>query len=326
MGNRKNRNIKKKTKKCNKKKMSGGDLSVKDKSSRKLQSSKHRSSGQFKSSSRKQWKIIQQSVKVKTALKNLYNLQPKNEIEFLGFKFKFHDLGKKNEKLWYPEKYNDISSVNQSCRWGISKEYFNEVTDRNFGGKYLITVECHDSYYEEDFLQGFIIAKDVETDKDGIYLALVCASEIEYWSDEVNGMVRVKLRLGEILQTILMTYCHKKKNIKNIYLEAANKGLVNYYRKFGYNIFKADKADKKNCEYNKIEQEFKGYKKGVEDFIEEKGIKTAGHGILMRSCNFNVVDTQEITTSNLMKSGILKDLETDKDGKLKHKKTICNGS
>ena len=64
----------------------------------------------------------------------------------------------------------------------------------------------------------------------------------------------------------------------------------------------------------------------VEDFIEENRINTAGHGILMRLCNFNVVDTQEITTSNLMKSGILKDLETDKDGKLKHKKTICNGS
>jgi len=222
----------------------------------------------------------------KNELSQLFQLKPGEIQSFLGFYFEFlTDLGEFQQIL--------KDNFTEACRWSIDDSFFkNALKD----SKYVIVVWCIDSDNDKG-VKGFIFGKDAKNDDEGVYINLVCASEMFYIeNNNSNNYVKINYKLGLLLRAIFLTYAGSIGKT-NAYLGASNIDLISVYNRTGWTIKTAvcgEEDDVSNIFINNMNK-----KELVELLSKYKYTKSDG-SFAMKLCNFNIKTLQQHTIKSII--------------------------
>lgn len=191
---------------------------------------------------------------------NVCNLLPGQRTKFLFMTVYFVDLHKQS----FPETDEDNptykylkNAFKDACGMrpgaaGVNKKYIEKSVAR---GDYAMLAMCGDPVNKESGGKAFLIATLDKQDPKGIYVDLVCNSQLNVDTTSVKkGFIQIKIRTGQLLQLAMLHYANKHLNITHAYNAAADLDLVRFYSRNGWSLRTAncDENDEVSREFNEV--------------------------------------------------------------------------
>jgi hypothetical protein len=143
----------------------------------------------------------------------------------------YYLLKDENQKIWNSMlEYIDLF-YDTTCRGKISREYKKSFKEANL----MVVCMSQDietyKIHKIDLLNGFLIAKYDEKKKDA-NIILVCFQDI------YERGIRIKISGGLFLHCLALSVL-RNMGMKNVYLEASDEDLIQYYYDIGYRLGKS---------------------------------------------------------------------------------------